>query len=159
MSLPLNVLTAFGAGLLSFLSPCVLPLVPGYISFVSGLSLQELTAADGRPTLLRKTLSGAGLFVLGFSLVFTLLGASASVIGAFLQDHLRTLAKIRREPDAIILPAQLKILPEIEDLYPHRLGNFFNLPLVLRDDIHIARSREPLLHPRPARRARRSSRD
>src|SRR6266508_3610841 len=67
---------AFGAGVISFFSPCVAPLVPGYVSFISGVSVHEL--AGGRPGQTRRVLGSALLFVLGFSLVFVLLGASAA---------------------------------------------------------------------------------
>ena len=93
MSHSLNIWTAFAAGILSFLSPCILPLVPGYISFLSGLSLQELTQGSDSRATLRKSFFGSLLFVAGFSLVFTLLGASASVIGNFLLEHIRVLSK------------------------------------------------------------------
>lgn len=76
----IGVIAAFLAGLISFLSPCVLPLVPGYISYVAGEELGDL-AIEG---LSRRRLSAlllAGLFVLGFSAVFVALGASASAIG------------------------------------------------------------------------------
>jgi len=74
-------LTALAAGLLSFVSPCVMPLMPAYLSFVSGLSMEELRAPDsvGRR---RKVLVGALGFIAGFSLVFILLGASATMIGS-----------------------------------------------------------------------------
>lgn len=80
---------AIGAGLISFLSPCVLPLIPGYISFVSGQSLQEIINQK------KNNLKPLILFCLGFSTVFILLGATASVIGQiFLQnsDILRIVA-------------------------------------------------------------------
>ncbi len=80
-----NVVVAFGAGMLSFLSPCVLPLVPGYLSLMSGLSAAELETQRAR--LLRATL----LFVAGFTVVFIALGASASAVGQTLQDHQRGL--------------------------------------------------------------------
>lgn len=73
--------TAFLAGLLSFLSPCVLPLVPGYLSYVAGASLESLR--DDAAARLR-SLGYAACFVLGFSLVFVALGASASAIGDLL---------------------------------------------------------------------------
>jgi cytochrome c-type biogenesis protein len=89
-----NILAAFGGGMISFLSPCVLPLVPGYLSLMSGVSVAELaepaTAADGEPGTLRtKThvLRATLLFVAGFTLVFTLLGMTASAIGTSLLDH------------------------------------------------------------------------
>jgi cytochrome c-type biogenesis protein len=73
-----GLLVAFSAGLLSFLSPCVLPLVPSYVSFITGLSLEEMRSAR------RTALVHALLFVLGFSLIFIALGATASVLGRVL---------------------------------------------------------------------------
>ncbi|MGO9341790.1 MAG: cytochrome c biogenesis CcdA family protein [Acidimicrobiales bacterium] len=81
---PLGLLVAFGAGMLSFLSPCVLPLVPGYVSMVSGLSAADLENAERRD--LRPVLVGIAAFVLGFTLVFTALGATVSALGKVL-DH------------------------------------------------------------------------
>jgi cytochrome c-type biogenesis protein len=99
---PLGVLVAFGAGILSFLSPCVLPLVPGYVSMVSGLSAAELTAtrvavAGGgtAPAItMRPMLRGIGLFIAGFTLVFVALGAAASGIGHLLVSHKETLTHV-----------------------------------------------------------------
>ena len=82
---------AFGAGALSFLSPCVLPLIPGYISMMSGLSLQEIEA-NGQSGRRRAGLVSA-CFVLGFSAVFTSLGALASGVTAPLTPHLPMLQK------------------------------------------------------------------
>ena len=82
-------LVAFGAGLVSFLSPCVAPLVPGYLSYVSGVSVQDL--AQPRPGQTRRLLSSCLLFVLGFSLVFVALGASASLLGGLIEDYRREL--------------------------------------------------------------------
>lgn len=94
MSDNISIWTSFAAGIVSFLSPCVLPLVPGYISYVSGLSLDELSKSSDSNAALRKTLFGALLFVLGFSTVFTLMGASASAIGRLLLNHLPIINKI-----------------------------------------------------------------
>jgi cytochrome c-type biogenesis protein len=127
---PLGLLVAFGAGMLSFLSPCVLPLVPAYLSMVSGLSAAELaelrpaevpvpvvagvgagtaapvpssdvaTRADDRPdagALARqraKLLRGILAFIAGFTLVFTILGASASAIGRLFLTHQRFLESV-----------------------------------------------------------------
>jgi cytochrome c-type biogenesis protein len=92
-----SLIAAFAAGVLSFISPCVLPLVPGYLSFVSGVSLDEMRgtavrqpAAHGR----RRVFLASLAFVFGFSLVFIGLGASASAIGQFLMDRLIVLGKI-----------------------------------------------------------------
>src|SRR5580700_3833848 len=94
---PAGVLVAFGAGILSFVSPCVLPLVPGYVSMVSGLSAAELEAgSDGAAPskALRPVLRGIGLFVAGFTVVFVSLGATASGIGRLLTTHKVTLTYI-----------------------------------------------------------------
>lgn len=77
----LGLAVVFGAGVLSFLSPCVLPLVPGYLSYVAGTSLEELR--DSRRARIAALLPAA-VFVLGFSTVFVLLGASASWLGRLL---------------------------------------------------------------------------
>ncbi len=80
----IGLLTAFGAGVVSFLSPCVLPLVPGYVSFVAGSSLDDLAA--GRRSRLQ-VLRLAGLFVIGFSLIFVTLGVSATALGQVLLTY------------------------------------------------------------------------
>ncbi|MFQ5927178.1 MAG: cytochrome c biogenesis CcdA family protein [Terriglobia bacterium] len=91
----LSIATAFVAGLLSFLSPCVLPLVPGYISLISGISIEKLkeggAAGSGAS---RAVLKGAVAFVLGFSVVFIAMGAAASSVGAFLLQNKTLLYKI-----------------------------------------------------------------
>jgi len=91
-----SYLTSFVAGLLSFVSPCVLPLIPGYVSFISGLSLEEMREVSaGRAAAARRHVLVASLaFVLGFSLVFVALGASASAIGDFLGRRLPLLGKV-----------------------------------------------------------------
>jgi cytochrome c-type biogenesis protein len=101
-----TLLAAFGAGLLSFISPCVLPLIPGYLSYISGMSLDEMRGAapvgggsaavavaapvDARRRVVLTSLA----FILGFSIVFVSLGASASVIGQFMMARLDVLGKI-----------------------------------------------------------------
>jgi cytochrome c-type biogenesis protein len=77
----LGLFVAFAAGLLSFLSPCVLPLVPSYIGFLTGMSLPEMSGHR------RVAVAHALLFVLGFSLVFVLLGASATALGRALNYY------------------------------------------------------------------------
>lgn len=71
---------AFLAGVLSFFSPCILPLIPGYFTFITGYSLEELTEAR-QSGIRRKVILSTGAYVLGFSFVFILLGASASLLG------------------------------------------------------------------------------
>ena len=80
-SLPLPI-AAFIAGLISFLSPCVLPLVPGYISLISGAGVEELQRQDSR--LRKSVMLNSLVFVTGFSLVFITFGAIASQVGRFL---------------------------------------------------------------------------
>ena len=82
-----SLFSAFLAGIISFLSPCVLPLVPGYLSLMSGVSV---AAATSRAQMLRATL----LFVAGFTVVFTAFGAGASAIGQTLIEHQRELTRI-----------------------------------------------------------------
>lgn len=86
--------TAALAGLLSFASPCVLPLVPGFLSYMTGLSLEDLTREEERAGALRKALINSLFFVLGFSLVFIVLGASASAIGRLIGAHQRLLTQV-----------------------------------------------------------------
>ena len=81
----IELLIAFGAGLISFLSPCVLPLIPGYISYISGASLDELLANK------KINLVPLILFTLGFSFVFIIFGAAASYLGQVLLQNSETL--------------------------------------------------------------------
>lgn len=78
---------AFLGGIVSFLSPCVLPLVPGYISFMSGLTLEELSAGGDDKTRMRHAGWESLCFVAGFSLIFTLLGATATTVGRVLAEQ------------------------------------------------------------------------
>ena len=94
-----GVLLAFGAGLFSFLSPCVLPLFPSYVSFITGMSVGDLTA-DLSGAARRRVILHALAFVLGFSLVFVALGASFSAAGQFLLDYRHL---IRRVGGALIV--------------------------------------------------------
>jgi cytochrome c-type biogenesis protein len=84
-----GLLTAFVAGVVSFLSPCVLPIVPGYLSAVSGVSVDDLDRADWR-----KVLVPSLIFCASFSTVFILLGMGATKIGSLLSDHREVLDKI-----------------------------------------------------------------
>jgi cytochrome c-type biogenesis protein len=103
-----TLLAAFGAGLLSFISPCVLPLIPGYLSYVSGVSLDDMrggavataggpaaTVALGSSVAVRRRVILTSLaFILGFSIVFITLGASASAIGRFMLARLTLLGRV-----------------------------------------------------------------
>lgn len=89
-----SLLVAFTAGVLSFLSPCVLPLVPSYISYVAGMSLSELKDAASHKEVRRLALIHSLLFILGFSIVFIILGASATFLGKTMMQHQRVITKI-----------------------------------------------------------------
>ena len=95
MDLTVSVQAALLAGIISFLSPCVLPLVPSYLCFITGATLDELSDEDGASvSQQRRALLAALMFVLGFSTVFVTLGASASVAGQLLREHLGVLSQI-----------------------------------------------------------------
>jgi cytochrome c-type biogenesis protein len=95
MSEEVTLIAAFVAGFLSFISPCVLPLIPGYVSFVSGVSLEEMRAGATAPTASRRRVLITSLFfVIGFSIVFIMLGATATVVGKFLLTRLPILEKV-----------------------------------------------------------------
>ena len=87
-----SLVAAFGAGFLSFISPCVLPLIPGYISYISGMSLDDMRHAGARDR--RRLIVSTLLFILGFSIIFMAMGASASAIGSLLLEHRKTIQKI-----------------------------------------------------------------
>ena len=89
-----SLLIVFAAGLLSFLSPCVLPLIPGYIAFVSGLSVNHLTERESTDKILASAMLSSVLFVIGFSAVFVLLGASATSLGWLFVQRLPLLVNI-----------------------------------------------------------------
>lgn len=114
----LSLFIAFGAGLLSFLSPCVLPLVPSYISFITGMNLEDLQGSR------RDTLVHALLFVLGFSLIFLALGAGATLFG---QIMLRYRDVISRVGGVLIIIFGLYLL------------GVFNLSFLMKDTrLHLA---------------------
>jgi cytochrome c-type biogenesis protein len=98
-----SILAAFLAGVLSFISPCVLPLIPGYLSFISGVTLDDLhgtvTAGAGvavaTPRATRRRVMLTSLcFILGFSIVFVTLGATATALGQLVMERLRILGRI-----------------------------------------------------------------
>jgi cytochrome c-type biogenesis protein len=88
VDLDVSVGGAFVAGLLSFISPCVLPLVPPYLAYMGGVSIDQLGGAGGTARLRGQVLAAALCFVAGFSTVFVALGATASVIGQAVSAHL-----------------------------------------------------------------------
>lgn len=113
-----TVPAVFAAGALSFLSPCVLPLVPPYLCFLAGTTLDRLTADDAPSAVTRRTLGAALLFVAGFATVFTALGATASVLGRLLLQNAPLLATVAGV--AIIVMGL------------HFLG-LFRIPLLMRE--------------------------
>ncbi|NIO09617.1 MAG: cytochrome c biogenesis protein CcdA [Deltaproteobacteria bacterium] len=92
-----NVLVVFTAGLFSFLSPCVLPLIPSYLSFLSGVSLEDMRSGTLPGDIRRQVVLNSLFFILGFSIVFISLGASASYLGSLFSGYrtfIRTLGGI-----------------------------------------------------------------
>ena len=122
----LELLIAFGAGFISFLSPCVLPLIPGYLSFISGQSLEEILEKK------KIKLFPLILFCFGFSTVFILLGASASFLG---QLFLKNSEILRIMAGAIIIIFSLQLI------------GFINIPLLNLDKRFEARKSSNILFP------------
>jgi cytochrome c-type biogenesis protein len=93
----ISLFLAFAAGLLSFVSPCVLPLVPSYVTYITGLTLEELTSRTERKHVRATVIANSLLFIGGFSAVFIAFGASASLVGQLLityQDFIRKIGGI-----------------------------------------------------------------
>ena len=82
------------AGLLSFMSPCVLPLIPSYITYITGLSFADLQAEHPSHIVRRKAMLHSLAFIAAFTVVFVLLGASATFVGSFLQEHIGAVRKV-----------------------------------------------------------------
>lgn len=115
-----GILIALSAGVFSFLSPCVLPLVPSYLTFVTGMSLEDLQEGVNR----KSTLIHAVLFVTGFSLIFILLGASASFLGQFFRAWEVWIARVG---GLVIIALGL-----------HLAGVFRLMPLLQERRVHLA---------------------
>jgi cytochrome c-type biogenesis protein len=123
---------AFLAGLVSFLSPCVLPLVPGYISMLSGIGMEQLRKGEVPST----SLLGSSLtFIAGFSVVFISFGASASAVGVFLKQNRNTLTPIA---GALILLFGLHLLGLLIKLN-HRTGIVLGIILVALGTVSLVR--------------------
>ncbi len=86
-----SLAAALLAGLVSFLSPCVLPLVPSYLAFITGISIDELSSEESRRRVRKRVVLSVLFFILGFSAIFIALGASATLVGKFLAKHIRWL--------------------------------------------------------------------
>lgn len=84
-----TVIVALFAGLITFLSPCILPVIPSYLAFITGLSIDEISHKKNRKHARKTVLINSLLFILGFSIIFVLLGVSATFIGKFLARNIR----------------------------------------------------------------------
>src|SRR6187402_3147873 len=93
-SIGFSIVTAFVAGILSFLSPCVLPLVPGYISIISGFSLDQLKGSAASASLKRAVILSSVMFVIGFSITFVVVGATATAVGQFVLTRMPQLRMV-----------------------------------------------------------------
>lgn len=93
-SASITIFGAFVAGLISFLSPCVLPLIPSYISYITGISFADLQAEHPAHLVRVRSALHSLSFIAGFTVVFVLLGASATFIGTFLQEHMDAVRKV-----------------------------------------------------------------
>ena len=94
MTESVSLFGAFLAGILSFVSPCVLPIVPGYLSFISGVNLAQFRGSQTPAGLARQVGVTSAAFVLGFSTVFVALGAAATLVGYYLQQYKRGLGMV-----------------------------------------------------------------
>jgi cytochrome c-type biogenesis protein len=154
----LTVPVALGAGLLSFLSPCVLPLVPSYLSYISGIAFDEFKHAADQPRLLRKALINSLLFILGFSAVFMTFGFSFSLVGQILiqyQETIRMLAGVLIGFFGLYLSGVLEYLARLADVVKQRWEQhpFLSiLPVLCRPLLvgrYLTRSVQLQLHYRP----------
>lgn len=86
-----SVIFAFLAGLASFLSPCILPMIPSYLAFITGISLEELSQDQNLKKVRKSVITNSLFFILGFSILFVIMGASATFLGKFLSKNIRWL--------------------------------------------------------------------
>lgn len=124
MGMDIGLAAAFGAGIVSFLSPCILPLVVPYLCFLAGASLEELTEKPA-PGTTSRAVTRSLAFVLGFGMVFVAFGAGASALGGFVSDHATVLSRI-----AGIVIVLLGL---------HMIGAFRWLFLMREARVHVAR--------------------
>jgi cytochrome c-type biogenesis protein len=85
----ISIFVAISAGLISFLSPCILPVIPSYLAFITGISIEELSQHENLRKVRKKVIADSLMFILGFSIIFITLGVSATVIGKFLYNNIR----------------------------------------------------------------------
>jgi cytochrome c-type biogenesis protein len=155
----LSIMVALGAGLLSFLSPCVLPLVPSYLSFIAGVSFDDFKRSQTDPKLLRKVILNSLLFIAGFSSVFMTLGLSFSLVGQILiqyQESIRLMAGILIAFFGLYISGGLEYLAQLADFTERKWGRHATLwmvPLVCRPFLlgrYLTRSLQFHLGNRPA---------
>ena len=121
----LSIMVALGAGLLSFLSPCVLPLVPSYLSFIAGVSFDDFKRTQSDSKLLRKVVLNSLLFIVGFSSVFMTLGLSFSLVGQVLiqyQEAIRMVAGLLIAFFGVYISGALAHLAKVADVAEKRWG-------------------------------------
>jgi cytochrome c-type biogenesis protein len=121
----LSVMVALGAGLLSFLSPCVLPLVPSYLSFIAGVSFDDFKRTQSDSKLLRKVVLNSLLFIVGFSTVFMTLGLSFSLVGQVLiqyQEAIRMVAGLLIAFFGVYISGALEHLAKVADVAQKQWG-------------------------------------
>jgi cytochrome c-type biogenesis protein len=121
----LSVMVALGAGLLSFLSPCVLPLVPSYLSFIAGVSFDDFKRTQSDSKLLRKVVLNSLLFIVGFSAVFMTLGLSFSLVGQVLiqyQEAIRMVAGLLIAFFGVYISGALEHLAKVADVAEKQWG-------------------------------------
>ncbi len=116
---------AFLGGVLSFISPCVLPLIPSYVSFITGISFEELTDGNPRLKLRRVILTNSIMFILGFSVVFIAMGATISLLGQYFAMYQSTIRKVGAIV-IILLGLHVIGVVNIKALQRDRRLHFFN---------------------------------
>lgn len=121
MGMEVSYFAALGAGALSFLSPCVLPLVLPYLAFISGIVLHEENIEEQQAQVLRRVVPAAVVFVLGFSTVFVAMGATASALSGLIIEHIDVLAPLA---GVIIMVLGLHFLGAFRILFLFREARF-----------------------------------
>jgi cytochrome c-type biogenesis protein len=121
-----TILGALVGGFVSFASPCVLPLVPGYISYISGLSVEEIVASGRRQRVPPKILWNALGFILGFSAIFIALGAVATTVGQVLAAYRAVLARVA---GVIVILFGLHLIGWLKLGFLYRIRGFQDLPI------------------------------
>jgi cytochrome c-type biogenesis protein len=140
----LSIMVALGAGLLSFLSPCVLPLVPSYLSFIAGVSFDDFKRTQSDARLLRKVVLNSLLFIVGFSTVFMTLGLSFSLVGQVLiqyQEAIRMVAGLLIAFFGVYISGTLEHLAKVADVAEKRWGErpvLGLIPIICRP-LHVGR--------------------